>query len=529
MHDPRIPSRIAVPAVVLLLAAGLRLWGLALPADAVLGRAVLRVRRRGVSGRRDRTADRGRSSAVKIADEGTWVHPPLGKWIIALLGVGPIGQRSIGWRLPPAVFGIAGVALLYLLALRLWRSVWWAGFAALLLALDGLHIVQSRIAMLDIFLTTFITAAVLFLVLDRERMDVGAGHPADGRGSIASSARRIRFWAGVFLGCRGRDEMVGRVRAAVRGWSLRGLGVHRRPARRAAPRSRPSGRSSPRSSSSRSCVYLAELRRVLLSARVRRPRLPDAADSAMLHYQQAHLAVQPENSQPVDLAAPAASRSGTSGRGARRRRSSSIVALGNPALWWGFLAAAAGRCWCRSFADRRGRTRSSSAATRRCSSRGSWSGRTQFIWYMLPAVPFMCLCVVGDAPAAAVERSATALAPSVFARSSTLVAAIAFLPVWTGGGVPTLGLEPSAGSPAGRSDGGNEKRAAPKGRPFFERWCRSCDLGPARRSVRSATVGTGARRAAAAWPYFVPAAESSEMQKQMPDADMRAAAHVRRR
>ena len=37
--------------------------------------------------------------AARIADEGTWVHPPLGKWIIALLGVGPIGQRSFGWRL----------------------------------------------------------------------------------------------------------------------------------------------------------------------------------------------------------------------------------------------------------------------------------------------------------------------------------------------------------------------------------------------------------------------------------------------
>jgi dolichyl-phosphate-mannose-protein mannosyltransferase len=77
---------------------------------------------------------------VRIADEATWVHPPLGKWIIAFLGVGPIGQRPIGWRLPSAVFGIAGVGLLYVLALRLWRSVWWAGFAALLLALDGLHI-----------------------------------------------------------------------------------------------------------------------------------------------------------------------------------------------------------------------------------------------------------------------------------------------------------------------------------------------------------------------------------------------------
>ena len=174
MHVTRIPSRIAVPcrgardrrraAPVGSRVAPRSVWDeqyYVFDAEAYLGGGIGQP----IEG----------APPVKIADEGTWVHPPLGKWIIALLGVGPIGQRPIGWRLPSAVFGIAGVALLYLLALRLWRSVWWAGLAALLLALDGLHIVQSRIAMLDIFLTTFITAAMLFLVLDRERMDEPTG------------------------------------------------------------------------------------------------------------------------------------------------------------------------------------------------------------------------------------------------------------------------------------------------------------------------------------------------------------------
>ncbi len=165
--------------------------------------------------------------AVRIADEATWVHPPLGKWIIALLGIGPIGQRSIGWRLPSAVFGIAGVALLYLLALHLWRSVWWAGFSALLLALDGLHIVQSRMAMLDIFLTTFITAAVLFLVLDRERME-----SATVSRPMAPDRSTLRLTVPSVGGrlprmCR-RHEVVGRVRAPVRRRALRDLGVHGR-------------------------------------------------------------------------------------------------------------------------------------------------------------------------------------------------------------------------------------------------------------------------------------------------------------
>ena len=231
MHQRSIPSSVAVPVIVLAIAAGLRLWGLASPdqpygdesyyvfdAAAYLGGGIVD----------PIGAD---PPAVRIADEGTWVHPPLGKWIIALLGVGPIGQRSIGWRFPSALFGIAGVGLLYLLALRLWRSVWWAGLAALLLALDGLHIVQSRMAMLDIFLTTFVTAAVLFLVLDRERME---SHRSAGRWPWIERlfGSPYRLWAGVFLGCAIATKWSGAFALAVRGGPLRDLGIHGRPARR---------------------------------------------------------------------------------------------------------------------------------------------------------------------------------------------------------------------------------------------------------------------------------------------------------
>ena len=197
-----ISSRVVVPAVVLAVAAGLRLWGLGTPdqlygdesyyvfdAAAYLGGGIV-----------DPIGED--PPAVRIADEATWVHPPLGKWIIALLGVGPLGQRPIGWRLPVGAVRHRGRRD----CSTSWRSgsggsVWWAGCAALLLALDGLHIVQSRIAMLDIFLTTFITAAVLFLVLDR-RADGHAPRPSrGGDGSSAVFGSPFRLWAGVFVGC----------------------------------------------------------------------------------------------------------------------------------------------------------------------------------------------------------------------------------------------------------------------------------------------------------------------------------------
>jgi dolichyl-phosphate-mannose-protein mannosyltransferase len=111
------------------------------------------------------------------------VHPPLGRWIIAggieLLGSSPRDfhckfgdyQRECdlsGARASAALFGTLSVLLLAIMVYRLWRSALWAGLAGLLLATENMNFVQSRVAMLDIFLTTFVVAGFLFLVLDRQ-------------------------------------------------------------------------------------------------------------------------------------------------------------------------------------------------------------------------------------------------------------------------------------------------------------------------------------------------------------------------
>src|SRR5947208_3413600 len=81
--------------------------------------------------------------------EKSWVHPPLGKWAIAM-GEAALGTRSPwGRRIVPALTGVATVWLVYLIAMELLASVVWAGLAALFAALDGLLIVQSRVSMLD--------------------------------------------------------------------------------------------------------------------------------------------------------------------------------------------------------------------------------------------------------------------------------------------------------------------------------------------------------------------------------------------
>ncbi|MGH2729994.1 MAG: dolichyl-phosphate-mannose--protein mannosyltransferase [Actinomycetota bacterium] len=109
------------------------------------------------------------SSLCEIDIETTQVHPPLGKWLIAV-GVRLFGFDSFGWRISAVVAGTITIALLYLLARRILRSTLGATIAAGLLAIDLLHFVQSRISMLDIFVAMFGVAAFLFVVYDRDRL-----------------------------------------------------------------------------------------------------------------------------------------------------------------------------------------------------------------------------------------------------------------------------------------------------------------------------------------------------------------------
>lgn len=109
------------------------------------------------------------ASVCKIDQEITWVHPPLGKWLIAI-GVRLFGFDSFGWRIVPVVAGTVTVALLYLLARKILHSTLAAVLASGLLAIDLLHFVQSRVSMLDVFVPLFGVAAFLFLAYDRDRL-----------------------------------------------------------------------------------------------------------------------------------------------------------------------------------------------------------------------------------------------------------------------------------------------------------------------------------------------------------------------
>ncbi|RBQ16860.1 phospholipid carrier-dependent glycosyltransferase [Spongiactinospora rosea] len=96
------------------------------------------------------------------------VHPPLGKWMIGL-GEQLFGMNAYGWRFAAALFGTLSIFILARLARRMTRSTLLGCLAGLLLALDGLHFVLSRTALLDIFLMFWVLAGFACLVVDRDQ------------------------------------------------------------------------------------------------------------------------------------------------------------------------------------------------------------------------------------------------------------------------------------------------------------------------------------------------------------------------
>ena len=91
------------------------------------------------------------------------VHPPLGKWLIGL-GIKAFGDNEFGWRISAALVGSATVLLIFMITKSLFNSLFLSNTAAALMSLDGLHLVMSRVALLDIFLMFFILLA-FYLVL----------------------------------------------------------------------------------------------------------------------------------------------------------------------------------------------------------------------------------------------------------------------------------------------------------------------------------------------------------------------------
>lgn len=169
--------------VVTLVALGMRLWRLGQPdrfafdetyyakdAWSLLNHGYVRSYEERVDGKliNDAILD-GRTQGIWTDDPSMIVHPEVGKWLIAL-GEKAFGMDPFGWRVSAAVVGALMVLVMCRLARRLTGSTMLGLVAGILLMLDGLHFVLSRLALLDIFLAFFLLCGVAAVVNDRDHL-----------------------------------------------------------------------------------------------------------------------------------------------------------------------------------------------------------------------------------------------------------------------------------------------------------------------------------------------------------------------
>ena len=129
-----------------------------------------------------------------------WVHPPTAKLLIAV-GVSAFGYKPWAWRLMPALAGTLLAGVFLLLARRVLASERAALLATALLLTDGVYLVQSRIAMTNVFAVLFQLLSALLVLRAAAARRLGIG-PMAGAGvalGLALSTRWTSLWAWGFL------------------------------------------------------------------------------------------------------------------------------------------------------------------------------------------------------------------------------------------------------------------------------------------------------------------------------------------
>jgi predicted membrane-bound dolichyl-phosphate-mannose-protein mannosyltransferase len=133
---------------------------------------------------------------------------PIGHRLVAVTTVGlecAGGRPQFAWRLGSVFFGSVMVAMVALIALRLFGNVWLAGLASLFMAVEGLGFTMSRIAIPESYTTAFLLAA-WFCALSA-LFSSGSGSPKRSRpatlgwlaatGLVAGAAGASK-WVGIY-------------------------------------------------------------------------------------------------------------------------------------------------------------------------------------------------------------------------------------------------------------------------------------------------------------------------------------------
>ncbi|MFP4499053.1 MAG: phospholipid carrier-dependent glycosyltransferase, partial [Vulcanimicrobiota bacterium] len=105
-----------------------------------------------------------------------YIHPPLAKEIMAVF-MAIYGDNPIGWRMGSVFLGTIMIIFMYLFGIEMFKSRFAAIVCSVLLSVEFLHIVQSRIATLDIYLAFFILIGYFYawMYIDKTKNDPVTG------------------------------------------------------------------------------------------------------------------------------------------------------------------------------------------------------------------------------------------------------------------------------------------------------------------------------------------------------------------
>ncbi|MEM2103894.1 MAG: glycosyltransferase family 39 protein [Candidatus Bathyarchaeia archaeon] len=110
---------------------------------------------------------------LNLRDPYEWTHPPLGKLIITV-AVLAFGYNPFGWRIMGVVFATLMIPVIYFLGKKLFGTRVGALASAILLTFDFMHLTMGRIATVDTFLVFFsLTSHFFFFTYFQNVLRIG--------------------------------------------------------------------------------------------------------------------------------------------------------------------------------------------------------------------------------------------------------------------------------------------------------------------------------------------------------------------
>lgn len=98
---------------------------------------------------------------LKGEDDPNFMHPPLGKEILAL-GMKIFGDNAYGWRMPSVIFSTLGILVIYFLVREITKSKRAALLASFFLSLDFIYFIHSRLLTMEMIYLFFFWLSVFF-------------------------------------------------------------------------------------------------------------------------------------------------------------------------------------------------------------------------------------------------------------------------------------------------------------------------------------------------------------------------------